>query len=206
MPLANILQALEVEAQRRMAEIEQTTRAEIERIRTQAQAEAAVVKQKQLTAIEAPLRAEQARILNRAKLGALQIVMGTRENLITAVLEAAAERLAELTATETYADVLRDLTREAVEALGVNGQLRLRVHNGDLTLMNRIAQEMKLAATITDDLEAEAEIENDLGGVVAATPDGRISLLNTPGVRLQRVASLYRAQIAEMMFGEPQEI
>ena len=86
MPLDNILRALETKAERLEAEIEQATQAEVERIYAEAQAEAAVVRQKQLAAIEAPLRAEQARILNRAKLEALQIVMGTREQLITTAL------------------------------------------------------------------------------------------------------------------------
>ena len=82
MPLANILQALEAEAERRVAEIEQAAQAEITQIHAQAQANAVAVWQEQCAAITAPLRAEQARILNQAKLEALQIVQGTRENLM----------------------------------------------------------------------------------------------------------------------------
>jgi vacuolar-type H+-ATPase subunit E/Vma4 len=36
--------------------------------------------------------------------------------------------------------------------------------------------------------------------VVATTLDGRIRLINTPTARLARAASLYRRQIATMMF------
>ncbi len=206
MPLDNILRALETQAERLEAEIQQATQAEVERIYAEAQAEAAVVRQKQLAAIEAPLRAEQARILNRAKLEALQIVMGTREQLITAVLEIATRRLANLVSTEAYAEVLRQLTQEAVAALGANDQLRLHVQSSDVALMNRIVQEMGLPAVVTDGLEDEEVLPGGQGGLVAATPDGRISLLNTPAVRLQRVASQHRAQIVELMFGDQQEI
>ena len=206
MPLDNILRALETEADRLEAEIEQATQAEVERIYAEAQAEAVVVRQKQLAAIEAPLRAEQARILNRAKLEALQIVMGTREQLITTVLETATQRLANLVSTEAYAEVLRQLTQEAVAALETNGQLRLHVQSDDVALMNRIVQEMGLPAVVTDGLEDEEALPGSQGGLVAATPDGRISLLNTPAIRLQRVASQYRAQIVELMFGDQQEI
>ena len=203
MPLENILQALEAEAERRVAEIEQAAQAEIVQIRAQAQSEAAVTRQKQLAAITAPLRAEQARILNHAKLEALQIVQGTRENLMTTVLEAATRRLAELTSTTAYTEVLRQLTREAVAALGANGQVCLRVQSNDVALVKRIAQELGLSATVSGGLEHEDSLAGSGGGLVASTPDGRISLLNTPTIRLRRVASLYRAQIAALLF-DPQ--
>ena len=44
-----------------------------------------------------------------------------------------------------------------------------------------------------------------LGGVVAATPDGRISLANTLAARLQRAANLYRAYIAALVCSNGQE-
>jgi vacuolar-type H+-ATPase subunit E/Vma4 len=204
MPLDTILQALEAEAERLVAEIDQAAQVEVERILTQAQAKAAGVRQKHLTAIEAPLRAERARLLNRAKLTRLQLVLGTREDLITAALEAAARRLAALTSSQAYAGWLRKLTQEAVAALGLNN-LTLHVQDSDLALMNRLVQELGFSATVTGDLELAAELERELGGVVVTTPDGRISLVNTLGVRLQRVAALYRARIAELLFEDQQE-
>lgn len=204
MPLDTILHALEAEAERLVAEIDQASQAEVERILTQAQAVAVVVRQKHLTAIEAPLRAERARLLNRAKLERLQLVLGTREDLITAALKAAARRLAALTSTPAYAGWLGQLTQEAVAVLGLNS-LCLHVQSNDLVLMNRLVQELGISATVTGDLELAEELERDLGGVVATTPDGGISLINTFGVRLQRVATLHRARIAELMFEDQQE-
>lgn len=204
MPLDTILHALEAEAERLVAEIDQAAQAEVERILTQAQAQAVAVRQKHLTAIESPLRTEQARLLNRAKLTRLQLVLGTREDLITAALEAAARRLAALTSSQAYAGWLRQLTQEAAAALELDN-LSLHVQNSDLALMNHLVEELGLSATVTGDRELEAELERDLGGVVVTTPDGRISLVNTLGVRLQRVATLYRARIAELMFEDQQE-
>ena len=93
MPLEKILKTLETEAERQVVEIDQAAQVEIERIRTQAWAEAEAVRQKRVAAIQAPLQAEQARILNQAKLKALQTVMGTREALITSALERGATEL-----------------------------------------------------------------------------------------------------------------
>jgi len=205
MSLQNILQALETEAERLVTEIDQATQAEVERIRAEAQVEATVVQQKHLAAIEAPLRAEQARIINRAKLEALQIVLGTREDLITTVLEATNRRLEALASTELYADLLQQLMQEAVTVLGVN-EVCLRVRSSDVELMNPIVQKLGLSATVTGGLEDDEAIAGNGGGVVATTPDGRISLVNTPTARLARAASLYRLQIAKLMFeNQPQE-
>jgi vacuolar-type H+-ATPase subunit E/Vma4 len=66
--------------------------------------------------------------------------------------------------------------------------------------MNRIVQKLGLPATVTGGLEDDEAIAANGGGVVATTPDGRISLVNTPTARLARAASLYRLQIAKMMF------
>jgi len=205
MPLEKILQKLEAETGRLVTEIDQATGAEIDRIRAEAQAEATVVRQKHIKAVEAPLRAEQARILNQAKLEALQIVLGTREELIRAGLEAAARRLEEQTSAKQYCDLLQQLTAEAVTALGVN-EVCLRVRSSDLELMGCIVQQLGLSASVTGGLENDEAAAGNGGGVVATTLDGRISLINTPTARLARVASLYRLQIAKMMFeGEPQE-
>ena len=204
MSLEKILQALDAEAERLVSEIDQATQAEVERLQAEAQTEAAAVRQKHLTAMKAPLKAEQSRLLNRAKQEALQIVMGTREDLITAALEAAERRLKALPANEARAGLLRRLTAEAVEAFGPNG-LNLRVHSGDVAMMERIVDKMGLTATVTGGLEHDETIGGELGGLVATTADGRISLVNTSAVRLKRAAHLYRAQIAAMIFENQQE-
>jgi vacuolar-type H+-ATPase subunit E/Vma4 len=201
MPLENILQALETETERLVAEIDQATQAEIDRILAEAQAEAAIARQKHIAAIKAPLRAEQACILNQAKLEALQIVQGTREELIRAGLEAAACLLEMRASAEQYPDLLQQLTAEAVAVLGAK-EASLRVRSSDVALMNDIVQRLGLSATVTGGLEDDEAIAGNGGGVVATTLDGRISLINTPTIRLSRAASLYRLQIAKMMFEE----
>jgi vacuolar-type H+-ATPase subunit E/Vma4 len=200
MPLNNILNALELEAGRQLKDIQHATQAEIERIRAQAEAESEIVRQKRLAAIKAPLQAEQARILNKAKLEALQIVLGTREDLITEVLEATARRLAALSNLETYTQLLQMLLQEAVETLEVTGQLHLRVQDQDVALMKHIVQEMKLQAIVDGDLPTEGTWGVDLGGVVVTTADRRVSLINTLEARLRQVTSLYRSKIAELIF------
>lgn len=211
MSLDRILEALDTEAERQVMAIEQAAQAEIEHIRAQAQVEATAVRQKRIMAVQGPLQAERARILNRAKLEALQIVMGARETLIESALEAAAHHLAALPTTKMYARQLQALIQEIVDTLGGNGQLHLHLQSRDVELANCIIQEMNLPATLEGDLESKSEQSlaaarwGCLGGVIATTSNGRISLVNTLEARLQRVADLYRSQIAGMVFDDRQE-
>jgi len=205
MSTEKILQALETETERQIAEIEQAAQKEIEQIHAQAQVEAAAVRQKRLAAVQAPLQAEQTRILNQAKLEALQIVLGMRESLINSALEATARHLTDLVTSEAYAQVLWQLTEEALDTLDADSQVRLRVQDRDIPLMKRLVQEMGLSAEVEGGLEEGTSSYGCPGGVVVTAADGRIRLVNTLAARLQRVASLYRPQIADMLCGDSQE-
>jgi vacuolar-type H+-ATPase subunit E/Vma4 len=203
MSLDKILQALEAAAEAEIAEIERSVEVETARVRTEAEAQALVVRQKHKELIVAPLKAESARILNRAKLEALQTVMGTREELIEAALEAAAARLAAPSEGDAYARALERLTREAVEALDQNNGLQLRVESRDRPLLDRIVGQGGLQATVEEGNTSDGTAWDCPGGVVAISADGRISVANTISARLQRVATLYRSEIAGTLFGEP---
>jgi vacuolar-type H+-ATPase subunit E/Vma4 len=202
MALDNILQALEAEANQHIAELEQAAQTELAAIRTQAQANAEAARQQQLAAIKLPIRTERTRLLNQAKLEALQRVLDTREALISSVLEEAGRRLAALPGLASYPVLLQQLTQEAVEALDGVGRLHVHVAKRDLALMNRIVEQLALSAVVEENLDREPA---EWGGVVVTSTDGRISLINTLATRLERVARLYRARIAELIFDDEQE-
>ncbi|GAB4432818.1 MAG: hypothetical protein Fur0044_30360 [Anaerolineae bacterium] len=206
MSLEHILQALEAETDQQIAEIERAGQDEIERVRVEAEAEAEKIRQKHLSTNQILLQVERTRRLNRAKQEASQQVLQAREKLITAALAATRQHLAALTAAETYPPLLRQLTEESVATLGKTQPLCLHVRKTDVELMNRIAQELELSATVIGDLTGDSSEPNPcLGGLAVSTADNRISLTNTLEARLQRVAQLYRAQIAEIIFDGRQE-
>lgn len=211
MSLDHILQTLETEAEQQLGQIEQAAQTEIERIRTQAQAEAEAIRQKHLADSQAALQVERMRLLNRTKQAASQIGLNARETLIASALAETAKRLAALTTAEVYPGLLHRLTQEAVDTLEANQQFCLHVRNSDVELMSRIVQELGVSATVIGDLAETcvgqpSDTENNRpAGVVVTTVDGRISLTNTLQARLQRVAHLYRARIAEIIFDQQQE-
>jgi V/A-type H+/Na+-transporting ATPase subunit E len=205
MSLDKILEALKAETEQQITEIEQAAQAEIQRIHAEAQVEAVAARQRHLPEIQVPLRAERARIINQAKLEALRLVMGTREALIESALDLAASHLEALAGTDLNGQILQELAREAFSALGAECGLRLQVQSRDVTLMERIARETGLPAGVEGGLENQASLRGSLGGLVAATRDGRISLINTLDARLQRVANLHRSEIAEVLLDHAQE-
>jgi vacuolar-type H+-ATPase subunit E/Vma4 len=68
--------------------------------------------------------------------------------------------------------------------------------------MRSIVHEMGLSVTVEGGLERKDSPWGCLGGLVAITPDARISLVNTLDARLGRVAGLYRSQIANLVFSD----
>lgn len=214
MSLEHILQALEAEAEQQIAEIEQVAEADVKRILNQAQAEAGIVRQKHVVASQALLQVERTRLLNRAKQQASQIVLKEREAVISSALAATRECLAALSNTNAYAQLLRQLAQEVVGTLSADEPLCLHVRERDVELMERIAGEMGLPASVTGDLNevippgqthfSPAEQNGQsLGGLAATVAAGRVTLNNTLEARLFRVSNLYRAQIAEIIFDEP---
>ncbi len=205
MPLEKILQALREQTADQIEQIEQAAQAEVERINAEAQAEAAVARQRHLPAIQAPLHAEQARIFNQAKLEALRVVLGTREALIESVLEAAAFRLHAVPGSEPYARVMAALIQETFAALGADSRLCLRVRSEDVALLQQLVQEMGLPTGVEGGLENQASSGDPIGGLVGTTADGRISLVDTLAERLRRVGTRYRSQIVDMLLDSAQE-
>ncbi len=206
MPLDAILRALDAEAERQVAAISQAAQADIARIEAETETRANVIRQQQRAAIQTPLKAEQARLLNQAKLQALQMVLGTREELISDVLENVAKQLADFSQSPDYADFLRRLAQETTTAIGPGQPLCLRVKQSDVELMRRTVRELGLPANVEADLEDESTTWNSgLGGLIALTGDERIGVVNTLEMRLQRAAEQHRAKIAAWLFEPPAE-
>jgi vacuolar-type H+-ATPase subunit E/Vma4 len=200
MPLDKILQAMQAEADGQVSAIEEAAELEVARLKAEAELRASKARASHIPAIQAPLAAERARIINRAKLEALRTVLGTREALISEAIEAAALQLATIHGSDAYRALLERLACEAANTLGTDA-LRLQVQGQDVKDMLGICERLGLSASVEENLAHAPGQPESLGGVIATAGDGRISLVNSLGERLQRVASLYRTDLAEMLFG-----
>jgi len=203
MPLETILQAIDAAAEGEVEAIRQAAQAEVAQIQANAQAQADAIRQKHHQAVQAPLKAEQTRLINQAKLKALQLVLGAREELLAATLAAAAQQLADFSHSAAYPEALKRLALEAATALGPAQPLHFLAQPADAPQLAQAVAELQLNATVTADEAALGA--GSLGGLIAATADRRISVINTLEVRLQQAAARHRAQLAGWVFGAAEE-
>jgi vacuolar-type H+-ATPase subunit E/Vma4 len=175
------VQEIESHAQARAGEILARAYIEAEQIEALARAEAS-----------APANAERARILHRARLDALHILGEVREELVDAALARTREHLASLRLDPSYPEVLRTLTVEALEQLAVsegNTQPKVQADPRDMALFESILQGLKLNVPVRYDL-------NSWGGLIVASTDGRVVVINTLEARLEQVLPFLRRHLA----------
>ncbi|MBI4444502.1 MAG: hypothetical protein HY645_01230 [Acidobacteria bacterium] len=195
MSLEKILEALENEAGSQIEQILNSANADAERIKAEASAKGRLLQEEDKTAVQGQIHLERTRILNQAKSQSRQIILKTREELISRIAEAALEHLGRLRQEADYPHILGELVMEAISFLEQRRGVRLKVSEAD----------GDQAIQIADDLGIEANIEPTLhcsGGVKAVSTDGRILVDNTFEERLQRALFLYRTEIARLAFPE----
>jgi vacuolar-type H+-ATPase subunit E/Vma4 len=145
-------------------------------------------------ASSAPAARERARIIHHARLEALRRVGNVREELVDAALTQTRERLAAIRSNSFYADVLRQLTREALTELTAPGweeKALLVADPRDRTILEGILSGMDLNLQVSYDLKC-------WGGLITKSEDGRVVAINTLETRLERATTFLRGYLAAL--------
>ncbi len=183
MALSDLLAGLKAEAAAEEARLDVETRAEVTRIDAAAQAEARILQEQALRAVEDELRGEAEARRARARLAAAATVRQAREQAFHEFLAEVRRRLQAVRESSSYPTVLRALLRESLTALPAAAVLRVD------------PRDERLAADLLGELGAELEIVATLetaGGVELARGEDRV-VRNTveerfanaePGLRL----------------------
>lgn len=182
MPLKDLLNAIEAEANEESASLENESRAEADAILAEARADAARARQEILRA-HAPATANEAnRRVALARLEASRLEREAREEAFSLLIDEALSRLAAARDEPGYRDTLRALMREALAALP--DASTARVNPLDETV----------AAEVARDIGADLAVAPDLGvggGVVLRSAGGRV-VRNTFEERLANAAPQLR--------------
>ncbi len=190
MPLEHILRAMQAQAD---SEIDKITRAsddEAASLIAEAEAESQKIRARHRARVEPMLVTEAASLQNTAKIGALRAIANAREQLLVEAFKQAANCLAEMRASPSYAAIFRALAREAITGLG-----------GDL-VAHVDPRDMALARSVFAELGAQVEIKQQdipLGGLEVMTPDGRVMIVNTLASRLDRARNQLRGPVAGIL-------
>ena len=187
MGLEDILRAMEAESALEREGILAEAQAMVDRILSQAREEAEARRRQRLEAELRTVRAEQARLLNDARLASLKQLSVARDDLIDAAFQQAAKRLERLRGSPLYREVLRRLLEETASQLGP-GRVVVKVDPADARLAEELVESLGLDAVVEPTLHCS-------GGLEASDAEGRIVVRNTFESRLQRAREVLRPEL-----------
>jgi len=141
---------------------------------------------------------EASRILAQSSLKARQEILKEQDAVIKEIIAKAKEDLAEKTTDEKAFAIL---IREAVEALESEEKLRLLVSPRDVAIARKVVKEDDgLKKQIAEVVERDC-----LGGVIAESMDGMVSIDNTFDVRLGMLTPKIMPELGSKLFGETKQ-
>jgi V/A-type H+-transporting ATPase subunit E len=181
LPLKDLLNAIEAEANEESARLESESRAEADAILAQARTGAARAREKVLCAHAPATAGEAARRVALARLEASRLEREAREEAFAFLLAEVRTRLAAARDEPGYRETLRVLMREALAALP--DATTARVNPADEALAAELARQLGADLTVAPD--------PGVGGVVLESADGRV-VRNTFEERLANAAPRLR--------------
>jgi vacuolar-type H+-ATPase subunit E/Vma4 len=184
MALADLLRAIEAEADAERARADRETAAEAAAIVEQAREDAGAIEAALTAAPETEARAEALEMRALARLDASSAVRSASEDAFGSLLTGIRATLAALRGTEAYPALLEALLAESRAALPSARELRVDQRDADLAL------------PLADGLRIELTLDT-LGGLELASDDGR-TIRNTLEERLANAEPLLRTRFAQM--------
>ena len=137
-----------------------------------------------------------------ARLKAKQMIIASREELINETMEKCKEKLAAMTSSKEYADILQRLVEQGGIGLG-GGDLEI-VLGGKVTKtaidLGGIAREIEEKTGKKTTINAAQEKSKSIGGVIIRKSDGSIIVDNTFEARIERILRDVRIRIAKTLF------
>ncbi len=192
MGLAQLLAALQDDAQDEIARLDRDSSTQARQLVAEAEQQARALHSQPVAAAEARAAAETVILLSGARLEALRILRGAREVAFRAILDDLRDRLAALRDDPGYRSVFGALVRESLAALPAGRTLR--VDPRDEAIAAGVLRELGRA-----DLTVDPCLRT-LGGVELASPDARL-VRNTLEERLANAQPDLRLRLAAAAAG-----
>lgn len=204
MSVETILDAISVEADERVAEIEEGARQEAERILEEARVEGERVRLEAMHRASAPAATVVAQQRTKAEQQVRRELADVLEDLERRLAQSARRRIDEIVAEEPdrWTEILLALVHEAagaIDATEADGRsVVVSVHPDEEKACRRKLEEKGFK------VEVYAETQEGRG-VVLATDDGRVAVRNTVPVRLSEASAWIRWRLFRLMGREPEE-
>jgi vacuolar-type H+-ATPase subunit E/Vma4 len=126
-------------------------------------------------------------------------ILDEKNKIVQSVLKSVEQRLSDIATSDQFESTLKRLVLEAVEAVGTdNAVVKVGFRNAEKKSLQSLGQTLSKG---TKFLAVETAID-DLGGVVATDPEGKMVFNNSFRARIERLDNQLLTTISSSIFGE----
>jgi vacuolar-type H+-ATPase subunit E/Vma4 len=126
-------------------------------------------------------------------------ILDEKNKIVQSILKSVEQNLSDIPSSDQFESILKRFAAEAVEAVGTDDAVvRIGFRNADKKRLQSIVQ---LLPKRTKLLAEETAID-DLGGVVASDPEGKMIFNNSFKARIERLDNQLLTTISSTIFGE----
>jgi V/A-type H+/Na+-transporting ATPase subunit E len=194
MAYENLLKSVEESAQEKERELREKARSAVELISEDAKNQVAVIQQSLMTESKKAATIEKNKLIYLTKGENKEKLIKTKEANFSKAFIDAELRLSHVRKDPKYPDILKNLIREAVGALG-GETFRIHIDKRDEKLVKKLQSELQLSGEVIADLHCS-------GGVIVSSPDESVKISNTLESRLERVKEQKKLEIYAVLYGD----
>ena len=194
MAYENLLKSVEESAQEKERELREKAQSAVQLISEDTKNQSTAIQQSLLAEAKKAATIEKNKLFYLTKGENKENLIKTKEAIFSTAFGDAEQRLSHVRKDPKYPDILKNLTREAVGALG-GETFRIHIDKRDEKLIKKILSELHLSGEVVADLTCS-------GGLVVSTQNESIKISNTFESRLKRVQEQKKLEIYAVLYGE----
>ena len=194
MAYENLLKSVEESAQEKERELREKAQSAVQLISEDTKNQSAAIQQSLLAEAKKAATIEKNKRIYLTKGENKENLIKTKEAIFSTAFGDAEQRLSHVRKDPKYPDILKNLTREAVGALG-GETFRIHIDKRDEKLIKKILSELHLSGEVIADLHCS-------GGLVVTTQNESVKISNTLESRLERVKEQKKLEIYAVLYGD----
>jgi V/A-type H+-transporting ATPase subunit E len=194
MAYENLLKSVEESAQEKERELREKAQSAVQLISEDTKNQSAAIQQSLLAEAKKAATIEKNKRIYLTKGENKENLIKTKEAIFSTAFGDAEQRLSHVRKDPKYPDILKNLTREAVGALG-GETIRIHIDKRDEKLIKKILSELHLSGEVIADLQCS-------GGLVVSTQNESVKISNTLESRLERVKEQKKLEIYAVLYGD----
>ena len=194
MTYENLIESMEVSAEKRINEILKNAHEQSGEIKRTALTKAESIKTAYLEEAQKSVDVERNKLIYQVKAENKMNVIKEKDRAIRSAFAEAKKRLENFRNDGNYHDNFKKMLQEAVNALATKKVL-LHIDKRDENLCRQVLNELNINSEIVADLKSE-------GGLAVSTKDGKIVVFNTLESRLAKAEELMRREIFATIYGD----